>query len=200
MLEIWKDIKQYEGLYQVSNLGRVRSLGRKINTGRNGYRITQDKILKQYNKVGYNYVMLYNKSGTKALRVHRLVAEAFIPNPENKPQVNHLNENKQDNTYTNLIWATSKENCNYGSRNQRILRAMKPKNIKAFGQKVLCVELGIVFDSIKSATRFCGRKNISDICACLNHRNGSKTAYGYHWERIGIPAKSSGWRLKAKIA
>lgn len=201
MKELWKDIKGYEGLYQVSNLGNVLSVGRKINTGRNGYRFSLDKILKQYNgKNGYSYVILYNKNGAKTLRVHRLVAETFISNPENKSQINHKNENKKDNWVENLEWVTAKENCNYGSRNIRILHKMRPNNIKNFGQKVLCVELGIVFDSIKSASRFCGRENISEICACLNHKNGLKTAYGYHWERVGTPIKSSGWRLKTNIA
>lgn len=200
MKEVWKDIKEYEGLYQVSNLGRVRSLGRKINTGRNGYRITQDKILKQYNKFGYNYVILYCNQKSKTIRTHRLVAEMFISNPENKPQVNHKNENKEDNSVNNLEWTTAKENCNYGTRNIRILNKMKKQNVANFGQKIRCVELNIIFDSIKDATKFCGRENISEICACLNHKKGLKTAYGYHWERIGNPIKSGGWRIKSNIA
>ena len=110
MDEIWRDIDGYEGLYQISNKGRVkRLLG------------PSERILRPVlNRSGYYYIMLYNDSVKKAFRLHRLVAQAFIPNLYNKPQVNHLDENKKNNCVDNLEWATAKENSNYGSRNERI--------------------------------------------------------------------------------
>lgn len=106
MIEEWKDIEGYEELYQVSNLGRVR---------RNG-RILKARVKRK----GYLGVVLYNKSEPKHYIIHRLVAEAFIPNHENKPQVNHIDENKTNNTAANLEWVTAKENANHGTRNSRM--------------------------------------------------------------------------------
>ena len=94
--EIWKPIKNYEELYEVSSLGRVRSLDRETidSMGRKQY--FKGKVLKpQYDRYGYLYVPL-NKSGKKKFKVHRLVAEAFIPNPDNKPCVDHINTNKEE--------------------------------------------------------------------------------------------------------
>lgn len=107
MEEIWKDVKDYEELYQVSNLGRVK-------------RVTTGRILKGgKDKYGYLIVNLYKNSVGSIKTIHRLVAEAFIPNPENKPQVNHVDENKTNNSLDNLEWMTAKENTNHGTRNER---------------------------------------------------------------------------------
>lgn len=116
MEEIWKDIKGYEGYYQVSNLGRVKSLARIVYDDKGNKHPTKEKILvggKSYK--GYRYVGL-NKDGLyKRKAVHRLVAEHFIPNPENKPCVNHKDEVKTNNCVDNLEWLTHKENANYGT-------------------------------------------------------------------------------------
>ena len=126
MEEIWKDIKGYEGYYQVSNLGRIKSLGRYIfiirNRGRQTYnQIVKEKILKTYKSSnGYLLVFLKKNNKTKSLFVHRAVATAFIPNIENKPQVNHKDGNKQNNCLDNLEWATHSENMQHAWKHHLI--------------------------------------------------------------------------------
>ncbi|MDY2883057.1 MAG: NUMOD4 domain-containing protein [Romboutsia timonensis] len=113
MEEVWKDIKGFEEIYQVSNFGRVKSLLRK-RRNRNGYFYIKEKILKQsINTYGYLQVCLYNNCERSVKRVHRLVAETFIPNPSNKPEVNHIDGNKTNNKIDNLEWVTSKENITH---------------------------------------------------------------------------------------
>lgn len=112
MKEIWKDIEGYEGLYQVSNLGRVK----RVNTNR---------ILKgNTDSPGYLQVGLCKKGIRHANRIHRLVAHAFIPNPENKLELNHIDEDKTNNRVDNLEWSTRKENINYGTRNEKVSKTM----------------------------------------------------------------------------
>ena len=113
MEELWKDIEGYEGLYQVSNLGRVKSLGRDYVAANGGIRHIEEHFLKQaISPKGYLKVTLLKNGARSTKQVHRLVAEAFIPNPDNKPQVDHIDGNKQSNIVSNLRFATNKENCN----------------------------------------------------------------------------------------
>ena len=111
-MELWKDIKGYEGLYQVSNLGRVKSLKNKSNH-------INEIILKQGKdrKKGYMNVSLSVNSKTKTFKVHKLVATHFIPNIDNKLQVNHKNGDKSDNRVINLEWVTCKENIKHAWNN-----------------------------------------------------------------------------------
>lgn len=110
MEEIWKDIEGYEGLYQVSNFGRVK-------------RVTTGRILKSgKDKDGYLKVILCKNNIKSTKTIHRLVAQAFIPNPENKLEVNHIDEDKANNNVNNLEWSTRKENLNHGTRNERSSR------------------------------------------------------------------------------
>ena len=110
-MEEWKAIKGYEGLYEVSNLGRVKSLERKVKHPIVREKTIKEKILK-YNidNNGYLYVTLYKDGKSKSFKVHRLVAIAFIPNPNNKPDIDHINTNKKDNRIENLRWVTKEEN------------------------------------------------------------------------------------------
>lgn len=110
MKEVWKDIEGYEGLYQVSSFGRVHSLYKNI-------------ILKGVKATGgYTIVNLSKNGSTSTKTIHRLVAQVFIPNPENKPGVNHIDEDKSNNRVDNLEWMTAKENVNHGTRNKRLSR------------------------------------------------------------------------------
>ena len=112
MDEIWRDIEGYEGLYQISNKGNVKSLY-------NG----SERILKpRDNGRGYYKIELYNDGVRKYFKLHRLVAQAFIPNPHNLPEINHRDENKKNNCVENLEWIRHIDNCNYGTRNERISR------------------------------------------------------------------------------
>lgn len=107
LIEEWRDIKGYEGLYQVSNLGKVRN--------------KKGKVLKQYrNNKGYPCVHMYKNNKYKTKNVHRLVAISFIENPNNLPQVNHKDEDKTNNVVTNLEWCTNKYNCNYGNHRRNV--------------------------------------------------------------------------------
>ena len=128
MSEIWKDIEAYEGLYQVSNLGRVRSLDRKMVRS-NGRPCTRKGQILRTNKVwsGYLLVRLCNGGVEQDYTVHRLVAKAFIPNRENKPQVNHIDGNKQNNQVNNLEWCTNGENVKHALRTG-LIREQKGDN------------------------------------------------------------------------
>lgn len=115
--EIWKDIKHYEGWYQVSNKERVKSLQREIIFSSGSVRLQNSKLLKPRIANGYLGVTLTKNSMAKTISVHRLVAESFIPNPKNKPHVNHKDGNKLNNHLYNLEWSTSKENIQHSWAN-----------------------------------------------------------------------------------
>lgn len=114
--EIWKDIPDFENYYQISNYGRVKSLERKILRKNNSIYSQREHIKKlTTNKNGYFYVTLMKDDKIKTSLVHRLVAQAFIPNPNNFPEVNHKDENKKNNCIENLEWCTNIYNENYGT-------------------------------------------------------------------------------------
>ena len=139
------DIKGYEGLYAITSCGKVWSYRR-------------NKFMKNIPaKDGYLKITLCKNGKPRTYQVHRLVAEAYIPNPEGKPQVNHLDEVKTHNWVGNLEWATAKENINYGTRNERVAETLKAKGCSPYGGKakkpVYCVELDRVFDSTCQAAK-----------------------------------------------
>lgn len=128
-IETWKDIKGYEGYYQVSSIGKIRSIDRKIvySDGR-VFNYHGKEIKTQLNK-GYEYIKISKNSCVKTFKVHRLVAQAFVPNPLNLPQVNHKDENKINNRVDNLEWCTGKYNMNYGTVMQRVVNNTNHKLI-----------------------------------------------------------------------
>lgn len=115
MEEVWKDIEGYEGLYQVSNLGRVKSLDRVIMRKKQGAIFKKGTILKPMEYKGYQYVFLCKDNKQRSIKIHRLVAKAFLHNPDKLPEVNHKDENKQNNRVDNLEWCNHKYNMNYGT-------------------------------------------------------------------------------------
>ena len=124
MIEEWRPIEGYEGLYEVSNTGRVRSLDKYDSMNR----FLRGRILRLFTDgLGYLRAQLYSNSKRKSFLVHRLVAQAFIPNPDNLPQVNHRDENPSNDNVDNLEWCDGKYNVNYGTRIDRI-RDIRLKN------------------------------------------------------------------------
>ena len=162
-MEIWKEIKGYEGLYQVSNYGRIKN---------------KFKILKQKrNKFGYLVLRLSKNNKKKDFLVHRLVAQAFIENKDNLPQVNHKDENKQNNNITNLEWCSSSYNINYGNRNKKVSNKISKKVAKYNLE-------GNLIKIYNSMTEAQEENDIwhSRIGKCC--RDKSKTAGGYKWRYV----------------
>lgn len=173
MIEMWKDVQGFEGLYEVSNLGNVRKKGSQKN-----------KVI-EVNKRGYARVQLWKANKGKKYSVHRLVAMAFIPNTHNKPQVNHIDENKQNNKVTNLEWVTQTENHNHGTIRERISKSLtnNPKKSKAVAAYDDSGNMIFSFPSVYEAERQTKINNCT-IRDCIHHRKGIKHAGGYIWRFI----------------
>jgi len=177
-MEVWKDIQGFEGRYQVSNLGNVKSLNFN-NTGK--VRLLNNKNLVK----GYPFVTLSKNGKYKNYTIHRLVSLAFIQNPSNKPAVNHINGIKTDNRAVNLEWVTQSENMQH-ALNTGLWKpdVSKAKQVSQKNQSIKVMQLDEnrevvnVFESIATAQRETGISHIS--CVLLGKR---KTAGGYYWER-----------------
>lgn len=172
--ETWKDIPGYENLYQISSLGRVKSL----NYGGT----SKEKLLKPgLNSRGYYQVSLFKNGEQKNFKVHRLVALAFIPNPDNKECVDHINGIKVDNRVENLRWCTHKENMNYPLARKN--KSQSLTNLPSLSKPILQIDkiTGEVINEFPSTNEVerqlgIGQGNISNCC------NGkAKSAYGYIW-------------------
>lgn len=166
--EEWKPIEGYEGMYEVSNKGKIKSLARDYNN-----RTLHDRIMKQYvGKTGYFCIRLCKNGKTKLFKVHRLIAEAFIDNPNKLPFINHLDGNKLNNSISNLEWCSPSRNIKHAyltglRRTQSVFQLdVEGKVLKMWG-------------SISEASEKTG-VDISKICSCC--RGGQKTAGGYVWK------------------
>lgn len=187
MEEIWKEVKGWEGLYEISSLGRIRSLPRVVVRS-NGWPLTVvGKMLSPHIGVdGYVYEVICDVGNKrkKTVKIHRLVAEAFIPNPLNLPQVNHKDENKENNNVDNLEWCTNKYNVNYGTAIQRSKANRKPQFNGHGAKKIIMLskdgEFIKEFQSIKEAQRQTGIKSQNISSCCMNKRH--RTAGGYIWK------------------
>ena len=173
MMEKWKDIKGYEGLYQISNLGRVKSLPR-IKYGR--IKVSRETILVPIliKKDGYYQVNVYLNGIRKKFSIHRLVAQAFIPNPNNYPVVNHKDETQDNNNVDNLEWCTVAYNTSYGTAIER----RTAKCIKTVYQYTKENEFIKEWDSAKQA-EIKGGFISSHIGSCCNGKRN--THKGYKW-------------------
>lgn len=168
-MECWKEVLGFDVLYEVSNLGRVRTRYDKNK----GYTNEYYYLKPCDNGNGYLRFNWKLKGVQKTVYLHKLVAQYFIPNKNHFSEVNHKDENKLNNCVDNLEWCDHKYNCNYGTRNKRVSEKT--------GIKIRCVETGIVYDSLKDASE---KMNVvkSAINNCLKGR--SKTCSGYSWEYV----------------
>ena len=180
LVEVWKPIMGYEGLYEVSNLGNVRSLDRMGKGRGNSMKLHKGKLLNPcYDNNGYLCVVLSKNGKAKKVRLHQLIAQAFIPNPENKPCIDHINTIRDDNRIENLRWCTQKENLN------NPISIEKQKEVQ--GVSVLQIgtdgELIKVWKSIIEAERaLCfAHGNICRVCKGIY-----KTLGGFKWKYYDI--------------
>ena len=167
-MEEWLNISGYEGLYQVSNLGRVRS----FKSGK------WQTLKNRLTRWGYYLVTLYKDGKATNKWVHRLVAQAFIPNPDNLPQVNHKDEDKLNNAASNLEWCDSKYNNNYGTKKERLKKSLKGKAGRP-GKPVHCIDTGETYESASEAERQTGIQHIDEVCS-----GKRQSAGGFWWEYV----------------
>ena len=173
--EVWKPIKGYEGLYEISSLGRVRSLDRLVK-GKWGKIKLTGKILKGVkDKDGYLVITLSKDGKQKTFKIHRLVAIHFIPNPNNYKEINHKDENKENCKYKNLEWCDKKYNANYGTRNEKLSK-IKGKKVNQYDLQGNFIQ---TYHSVKYAEKITGIKHIYDCCNCK-----LKTCGGYVWRYV----------------
>jgi NUMOD4 motif./HNH endonuclease. len=173
--EIWKDIKGFEGLYQISNLGNIKSLPRKRYSGAGKYYIQQEKIMKTYLKsCGYKSIKLKYPDGKYIHKdIHKLMAIAFIPNPDNLPQINHKNGIKTDNRIDNLEWCTPSHNAQHALNTG----LKKPLQGEKHGRHILTEKEVIEIRKIK---------NINVIETAKKH--------GVHKDTIWCILKNKSWK------
>lgn len=188
MKDIWKPVVGFEGKYEVSNLGRVRSIDHEVSCVRDGIHMKYVRkgtiLTPQPRRHGYLSVWLYGNGGVsgrsgKQYSVHRIVAEAFLPNPSGCEEVNHINEDKTDNRVCNLEWCTHRENSNRGTRPQRIgVAHTNGKKSKAVSQYTADGVFVCTYSSFHEA----GRQGygITNIWNCAAGKQA--LAYGYMWK------------------
>ena len=183
MMEEWLDMIGYEGLYQVSNLGEVRALPKP------GYK--KGGILKQSkDKHGYMRIRLSKNNQKSTVSIHRAVALAFIPNPENKSCVNHIDGNKSNNHVSNLEWVSYKENIEHADRtglfdwDESLRKAVEAARfVERKNKKRIMRSDGVIYESIEDAAKSVNVDR-SVISRVVNGVRGKKTAAGYGWSLV----------------
>lgn len=188
--EIWKPVVGYEGWYEVSSLGRVRSLSHYLDCNGRYQKFHQGKILKQQANVRWRYMSVYlSKNGIRnRIPVHRIVASAFLPNPNNLSDVNHKDENKQNNRVDNLEWCDRLYNSNYGTGDERRRETARRNKKgrcypKVINQYTLDGKYIASYGSSEEAARAVGHPNTGgSIRACARGDKRYKQAVGYIWK------------------
>lgn len=191
MEEIWKDIKGYEGIYQISSLGRVKSIDRWVNYTNDNLKHIKERILKIGNNLkGYYHVVLSKNGKHKTMTIHHLVAQAFIPNPDKLPCINHKDEDKSNNIVwvnedgsidydkSNLEWCTYEYNNNYGDRTKKMVTSCtnhpkRSKSVLAIKNCKIC----LYFPSLGEAERNGFSKIHISECCCGKYKQHK----GYRW-------------------
>lgn len=175
MKEVWKDVKGYEGLYQISNFGNVKSfIG--YDHSKKKY-VKREKILTP--SIGeYKKVQLFKNKKRSTYYIHRLVAQSFVPNPNNYRIVNHKDENKYNNYADNLEWCTHQENMNYGTKQNKHSNKISKYYVMQYDLDGNLIKKWNNLREISLNTNY-KRASISYCC-----RKKRKTAYGYKWEYL----------------
>lgn len=187
-MEIWKTIPETDGLYSVSNFGNVRRnehytiVKPSVQKENETVAFYKEKFIKPYKDCsGYFVVSVRDSNGnTRIKKIHRLVAQAFVPNPNDYNIVNHIDENKTNNYFENLEWVTSKENANHGTRNQRIKKAVSNR----VAQYTIDGQLIKVWNSMSEAAKSFGASTTTYIRRVCTNQFGRKTYKGYVWRYI----------------
>lgn len=187
-MEIWKTIPETDGLYSVSNLGNVRrnehytTVKPNVQKQNETVAFYKERLVKPYkDSTGYFVVSLRNSNGeTYRKKIHRLVAKAFVSNPNNLNVVNHKDENKTNNSADNLEWCTAKQNANYGTRNTRIQKATSTR----IGQYTIDGKLIKIWNSMSEAAKSLGASTTSYIRRVCINQFGRKTYKGFIWKYV----------------
>lgn len=193
MEEIWKDISGFEGYYQVSNLGRVKSIDRRVKSGKGNGRISYGRIKQpSINNKGYFMHKLNRNCKQYNFLLHRLVAQAFIPNPNNYPEIDHMDGNPQNNNLENLRWVTHKENSNTEIRKKRLSDSHKKEKHVRWGKfgkdnpcskSIACYKNNVLIKKYDSYTQ-AEKEGFSRKGIYRNVNNITSSYKGYIWKEL----------------
>lgn len=175
-VEEWRDVVGYEGIYQVSNLGHIKSLDRMVNSSYGSKMVIKGRMISPIdNGKGYKCVSLCKDGKIRRTYIHHIVAQAFIANPDGYSEVNHKDEDKSNNRVDNLEWCTRRYNCNYGNRNDLCSKTyVHPK------RKVMRLETGVIYESMSDAARMTGESISAIYGKCkgrIKNNNGAGWKY-----------------------
>lgn len=178
--EIWRDVPNYEHLYEVSNLGNVRSLNKFVKTRGNGRRLIVGRVLKNLcGSGGYYHVSLYKECKQEIISIHRLIAKVFLPNPNNYPVINHIDSNRKNNDLSNLEWCTQKHNLQHARDCGRLNYDSQKIKIKSFNP--ISGEF-VYYNSINSVKKYGFTPSL--VCYCAKGIIKSKTHKGLIWDYV----------------
>ena len=179
--EVWQDIPNYEGLYQASTYGRIKSVEKQRYTGKGGYCTEKEKIKSPLNNKKYYQLKLSKDDKNTMYLLHRIIAFTFLPKPiQGQTQINHIDENPHNNRVENLEWCTPKYNVNYGTAKERISQTRKSKNNNGVQQ----IKKGKVINTYSTCKEASEKLGIcyNRICECA--RGEVKTFHGYEWKYV----------------